>query len=224
MSYRAEISFARIEPEELHDFFAKFKAETTGRLVEIADREWRRSPFGRSNLPMSTDLGFEDFVEAHEDLCKQMDAWVTELFSFRWFWMKEEKTLGMYGVPEPCVGLFDKTVFFQDSADHDYGREEWEGVPAFEAIFDKWDRADEKEMAEAIARRYGDDVDEEDEADDDWISYNRRSFAYEEIWGKIGHTLFDDAGAVYVQLFSYYDFEAKKIAIERCFENARRGR
>lgn len=208
MSYSAQISFKEIEAEDIHEFFQAYKAEVLSHLDDIAKDNYIFCPYVKCS--------YENFMDACEDeaLKYESESWFFRLFSYRWFYLKEEKLLGVYGVSDCVNHLFDGTVYFQNSTDQDYEREWWQGITAFEKIYDKWLNASEEEIKSSP---YYYDYCTDDE------NYERRTLAYQEIWSKCSDSLDDDDSVVMLSLFDYWSsLKYKTQFLKKCWELAQK--
>lgn len=209
MSYSAEISFKKIDGKDICKFFSEIKKKIIDNIDSIAEDDFMFSPFAKRLL--SSDI--RDFckvvdktsvrkfyyhaIDTESRLESEVECWIEKVFKYRWFYLADMSTLGVYGVPDVVKSLFDTTIYFQNSCDQDYEFEEWNGVTEFEAIAEKWRNKSDEEML-AIDPEYG----ESDVVD---IDYYRRSLCYEEIWKLIEDTLWNDSNVTYIQMFGFYD-------------------
>jgi hypothetical protein len=107
------------------------------------------------------------------------EKWVRELFSFRFVYFKEQKLLGMlwdYHYPEELKKMF-KTIYFQNSCDQDYEREDWKNIKVFTKIYDECMLLD--------ATTFCDEFRTLEEAKR-MLDYYRRSAAYDKIFETLG--------------------------------------
>ena len=193
MSYRAKICFKTVREGEMNEFFLQLKKATTANLDKIAKDEFLFMPSIRNDLKCSA-VDFSIKLEA--DIKWAMGC----LFSFRFFYLPEHNLLGVFNIPSRIEKEFDTVCYFQNSCDQDYESDCWVGVPLFEEIAKKWERATEKEVTEYYEKRYGKCDEEVSDYD-----YYRRSFAYDEIWDAIGWALFNEESVVYLSLFGVYE-------------------
>ena len=91
--------------------------------------------------------------------------------------------------------FFDKTIFFQDSCEQDYEREIWEGIPAFEKIYDNAMKISDKKLTSLT--NFPNYFDEET----DW-DYERRVYAYDQIWKELEDKVFEDKSTLYLSVFT----------------------
>lgn len=195
MSYSCYISFKTISQEELYAFFTKLKAKTTENAFEIIKDESCFSPLNKHYpfraVPEDTLLS----------IFSETEDWICRLFTHKWFY--KDGVLGVYGVHESLYDLFDTTIYFQNSCDHDYALEEWQAVPLFKQIADKWAGYSSAELTAAILQADCDLL--EEECSEKQLEYWRRSMCYNEIWGLFKDTLYDDNSVVYLGLYSFCD-------------------
>ena len=156
MSYYAEVSFVKVKRDKVEDFFEKFKQEIRAKINEIAERNCVFSPFGQNPS--------KDRWEQHKNFSASLD-WAQELFTYRAFFIGtgEDEVLAVVGVPSPCTGIFDDTIFFQDSTDTDYDYETWDKVSLFKKI-----------VAERLERIKKEGW--------DWTDYRNKADCYDLIW------------------------------------------
>ena len=83
-------------------------------------------------------IGKIDYKELTVDETDLDREWFCRVFTHRFFYDDEFGLLGIYGVPTVSRKLFDKTVYFQNSCDQDYDFKDWEGIPEFENIYNKF--------------------------------------------------------------------------------------
>ena len=99
--------------------------------------------------------------------------------------------------------MFNLTVYFQNSCDQDYNFEEWNGIPLFEEIAEKWKSRSLEEVAKLIDREG--DIDDMRDLEKTEPQYYAKSACYNEIWSYFENTLYDDSTALYLSLFGFYD-------------------
>lgn len=193
MSYHADISFKTLKSEEVYPFFQTLKKAVSHNIGEIAEDEFLYMPSVRYDH-LYADV--RPMVKRNVD-----EAWASRVFTMRFFYLAEHDLLGVFGVPTAVQSVFDDTIYFQNSCDQDYPFDEWAAVPVFAKIAEKWrTAAGESVLAKYAEERYG-------ECDDECVDldYYRRTFAYDEIWGMFEEYMWDDALAVHLALFGYYD-------------------
>jgi hypothetical protein len=141
----------------------------------------------------------------------QLDrAWMrNSVFSYRFFYIPEHNLLGVFGVPDAVKDIFDLTCYFQNSCDQDYPFTDWNGIPVFEQIAEKWKNATEEEVYKAF------EYPEEHEEPIDY-DYYRRSFAYNEIWRMCEHYLYYEDDVVYISMFGGYEIAEQKGFCHKC--------
>ena len=201
MSYGCQISFKTISADEIYAFFQQFKKACIDNIENFAKENYAFSPpFKRCSWkPIEIDYT-EEFCE----LEKSIETWAkNSIFKFRWFYLKDLKLLGVYSADESLKPLFDCTVYFQNSCDQDYEFEEWNGVAAFEQIAAKYKNMSDDELVKQYRERMGDEWCADEHTVD--LQYYAKSFAYEEIWKLVEHTLYNDDEALYLSVFGYYD-------------------
>lgn len=201
MSYSCTISFKTINADEIYSFFQQAKKACIDNIESFAQENYAFSPpFKRCSWkPIEIDYT-EEFCELEESI----ETWAkNSIFKFRWFYLKDLNLLGVYTDDKSLKPLFDCTIYFQNSCDQDYEFEEWNGVAAFEQIADKY-----KNMSDAdLAKKYKEKMSDEWDADEHTVDlqYYAKSFAYDEVWNLVEHTLYNDDEALYLSVFGYYD-------------------
>lgn len=186
MSYYAKICFKTIDSKALPEFFVSLKTKATASLDQIAEENCVFSPYAR--LPKATK---ESIV--HE----LMNYWArASIFSFRWFYLKDEKLLGMFCIPDALDECFDLVQFFQNSCDQDYPFDDWDGIPCFERIARKWQALD-SEAVTALT------VNAEDPVSD--IEYFKRAQCYAEIFGLFSDYFWHEEKTTIISLFGQFD-------------------
>lgn len=196
MSYSCEIAFKTIEAEEVYSFLQKLKSLVSEKLGAIAEDNafW---------LPSERQSAYKELPEWA--LNQLEEDWARKCFTFRYVYLPEKKILGVYGVPKQTEELFDCTVYFQNSCDQDYDFEEWNGVPIFEEIAQKWQNMSEEDLFEAAKSCYEDDFEDDSECCKERSDYIRRTFCYKEIWAMFEDSLYNDEKALYISLFGSYE-------------------
>lgn len=222
MSYSCSISFKSMEAKDVFPFLKEFKLFINEHLKEIAKENFGYCPIFRKNpfeIPQLQDVSKEEFEEAKQ--------WVVNgVFKYRYFYDEERKLLGIYGVPSCVDELFDGSVYFQNSTDQDYTRDEYKGIKEFEEIFDHWYSMNEEtffksyyeKYGESCSRDYLEDAEKGSEEYQENFEYLKRSMIYNEIWRPIADTLFDDESALYLSLYGGYDVEKKYAFIRYCYD------
>lgn len=147
-------------------------------------------------------IGKIDYKELTVDETDLDREWFCRVFTHRFFYDDEFGLLGIYGVPTVSRKLFDKTVDFQNSCDQDYDFKDWEGIPEFENIYNKFMRLTVEELKAKIDYIDDDHIKENGEEE---LDYYRRSSAYEEIWERYEWSLWNDDDVVYFSLFNLWD-------------------
>lgn len=144
MSYAVEVAFKKLDSiQEMQDFCATLKIEAS-------------KPEMIKKIMESDYIFFPDWdAEAIKKQPKSeiwsnmaLEHWITELFTFNWAYIdklhgKPCGYLMMFWVPKGLHNLFDGVVYFQDSTDQDYSREDYSGLQIFEEIYDEIMRAKE---------------------------------------------------------------------------------
>lgn len=205
MSYSANISFKKITSiENIYSFFQEFKFAAIENLDIIAEDDFIYCPLCKHHDIKLTDT-FESIKYNHDKvvLCSESEYWFNRLFTYRWFYISKWNLLGMYGVPSILSDLFDGTVYFQNSCDQDYERNEYGGIEIFEKIYDEWIL--NKTIDEIKAYLNETELLFEFEClDDEALLYARRTCVYNEIWKNFSSTLYDDDSVVHLSLFDYW--------------------
>lgn len=193
MSYRAEINFKTIKEGELYAFFKQLKDACKDKFEQIAEDNFIYIPSSINSHLLKNATEWEK-----EELDR---AWVrNSVFSYRFFYIPEHNLLGVFGTPDAVHGIFDTTVYFQNSCDQDYEFDEWKGIPVFEQIAEKWKNTTDEETLKHHNEKWG-------EYDDDIcdFDYYRKSFAYEEIWGMCEKYLYNESEVTYISMFGGYE-------------------
>ena len=219
MSYYCEISFKRIEADEVYKFFQKFKESVGEHMKEIVENNFTWVPYIRENESIP-----ECFSDIPRAWLTDAELWATRgMFSFRYFYDKELKLLGVYSVHTCLQDMFDRTVGFQNSADQDYARNQWSGIPAFEEIFDRWAAKSDDEMVSHFNMNNSQTFEWECEEEDDAgrkakLESYRRICCYKEIWARYEGTLYNDDSVVYVTLYGFYDTQHLRRFLKMCHD------
>lgn len=119
MSYYAEISFKKLESQDIISFLKDFKYAYVKRIPEIAKENYPFCPAVGKNL-----FNFQDLAEDKLQLSKCLN-WAKDCSRFKYFYDNEFKLLGIVGVPKCLTELFDTSIAFQNSCDQDYGQKAW---------------------------------------------------------------------------------------------------
>ena len=207
MSYSCTISFKQISGNEVYSFLQDFKKAVTEHLADIAENNYIFSPIMRSPSNIQEELT-PDMYEATKNWARN------SIFHHRFFYNSDLQLLGVYAVHKSLEGLFDCTVYFQNSCDQDYEFDEWKGIKAFEEIAEKWRTMPQKDVLSACNR----DAEDINKSTD--LDYCRRTGAYNEIWELIKDTLFDDSSVLYISLFGAYDFHPLGAFVHHCAQCA----
>lgn len=193
MSYNAEINFKTIKEGELYAFFKQLKDACKDKFEQIAEDDFIYMPSIRNShlLKNATEWGTKELDQ----------SWVrNSVFSYRFFYIPEHNLLGVFGTPDAVHEIFDTTVYFQNSCDQDYDFDTWKGIPVFEEIAEKWKNATDEEIRKKYDEKYG--LDDEEDFDYD---YQKKTFAYDEIWGMCEKYLYDEKEVVYISMFGGYE-------------------
>lgn len=216
MSYYASICFKKLPAERIHPFFQELKAASIEKMPEIAKNNFSYCPYIRNAISVP-----ENFADISIEARREAEEWAkTSVFTHRWFYDPEFQLLGVYSIDDSLHFLFDKEVYFQNSTDQDYPRKDWEGIPEFETIYDKWAKLTPEEIVEKYNEKNPKEPWEVDhkEVDAEGASYYARTYAYEEIWSRYDDTLYDDNSVVYLSLFGYYDVTHLLRFVKLCHE------
>lgn len=212
MSYSCFISFKQMEQEEIYPFLQKIKAVAIEKMDQIAKDEFHYCPFCRNELYLP-----DNYMDISKEKKKEARSWAINcVFMNRYFYNKEQKLFGMYGVTNALTGLFDLTVHFQNSCDQNYNRGDWEGVKLFEDIYDAWMNYPK----EYVKNKLGNEWDEEcDNNEEKWELYHRQSFCYDEIWSFFEHTLYNHEETLYFGVFGPQELQETGRFIVQCYKN-----
>jgi len=192
MSYYCEIHFKQIEAENVFDFLKEFKRCAIEKIPETAKDVAYNSPLAEEII-----FGGDEIVL--DELKNKTIAWGRDsVFSYRYFYNKELKLLGIYGVDPQLTDIFDDVIAFQNSTDQDYSFDTWDKIEPFHRIADKWKNMSDDDIKAVYMKDHTDT--EEFDAD-----YYRRSYAYAQIWSLIHSTFDNDDEAIYFKLFSKMD-------------------
>ncbi len=213
MSYSATISFKHLNLSELFEFIKSFKTVILNNLDDIAKNEYYYCPLVRANLVNYETLF--DLKIVRKDLYYESEAWFQRLFSYRWFYVKDWKLLGVYSVPKCAYSLFDGTVYFQNCCDQDYEKSDYDGIDLCENIWDKWNNEIDEVIVDKL--KCNGYKDEDILHTSESLDYYRRSFAYEEIWSYIEPSLYNENIVTYLSLFGFCDIFYKERFLENCF-------
>jgi hypothetical protein len=210
MSYSADINFKTVKEGELYAFLKQIKDTCKENFDEIAKDNFIFMP--------SVSSTKKRLLEGASDRAKEeVDrAWMrNSVFSYRFFYIPEHNLLGVFGVPTKVDEIFDLTCYFQNSCDQDYPFTDWNGIPIFEEIANKWKNATDGEVIEYYHNRYGDVYDEEENSD---LEYYRRSFTYDEIWKMCEKYLYHEEEVVYISMFGFYEIAEQIGFVHKCRE------
>ena len=190
MSYSCKISFKEINSEEVYDFLVTLKNKLIDNIENIAKDNYMYAPFVTYQFKPYTKL--ENYSEIEHN-----NSWVRQVFTYRYFYLKEYNLLGIYGLPNSVQNLFEDTIYFQNSTDQDYDLDTWNKVKLFNTVSEKWNNFTDDYIVSAL---------ELDEEQKDRIEYFRRSGCYYEIWNTyLKETLFNDDSVIYMSCFGVYD-------------------
>lgn len=222
MSYSCFISFKKMKEKDIIPFLKKYKKTTTERLEEIAKENFSYVPYIRNTFDISNK--FESFKDVPRELQQEAKYWARScVFQYKYFYDTKNKLLCIFGVPTCMYDLFDKTIYFQNSCDQDYERENWEGVEVFEKIYDKWQAYSDMYIKKIYKKVYGTDFDCEygdykEEKIQEEINYCRRSFAYDEIWKHVGGEMYSENEAIFLSLYGNYEICEIISFVKHCHE------
>ena len=199
MSYRCEVSFKHMAPETIYPFLQLFKLKVIENLSYIADDKYMDCPTIRYFHKRYRDL--DSYAERYAT-----HSWAENCFRYRYFYLLDHQLLGVYGVPAIVQGLFDDTIYFQNSTDQDYDFDTWDKIETFKNVADKWNNFTNGYVIEKCELEPEDDID-----------YHRRSACYNEIWHNyVRDSLVNDDYVVYFSCFGYYDTSHMIKFISRC--------
>ena len=210
MSYSCYISFKKIPAQEIQEFFVTMKNKVKETADEIAKQDFRYSPASRA----INSKNLCDWGDCPIDLRNSQEYWVNKIFCYRWFYLKEQETLCIFGVPNSLYNLFDTTIYFQNSTDQDYEFETWKELEFLTPLIEKCKTL----TPEQINRIQGDD---DLKYYIDHLDYYRKSLCYQEIWNTyFDKMLYDDGKAIYISLFSlgFDDFYFRVNFAKKCFD------
>lgn len=105
MSYSCEISFKEINPEDVYDFLVALKNKLIDNIENIAKDNYMYAPFVRYQHKPYTKLENYSEIECN-------NSWVKQVFTYRYFYLKDYCLLGVYGLPNSVQNLFDDTIYF----------------------------------------------------------------------------------------------------------------
>lgn len=206
MSYSCEISFKEINPEDVYNFLVALKNKLIDNIENIAKDNYIYAPFVRYQHKPYTKLENYSDIECN-------NSWVKQVFTYRYFYLKEYNLLGIYGLPSSVQHLFNDTIYFQNSTDQDYDLTNWDKIKLFKDVADKWKNCTNNYIIQTQ------DCDEDDD-----IEYNRKSGCYSEIWNTyLKDTLFNDNSIVYLSCFGSYDLLYIHQFLYNCEKYAKEG-
>lgn len=259
MSYSCFISFKKMNPAEMLTFFKQLKEHMSSHLPEVAAANHGYCPYIRQKElsdvsgtmqraewdaltpEQKKDLFPRDFRNVDLDQRSEARDWaMNHVFKYGVFFDEQRGLLGVFSLPDAAHELFDGTVYFQNSCDQNYERSEWEGVAAFEAIYDKWQQMTPEQLhahwvatnnpnlqpgekPRTLYDEYEYDLRDltDEEAERFWVErfdYMRKSCAYEEIWGNYSGELYDDSSRLYLALYSREDYHILNQFVAACHE------
>lgn len=136
MSYGVDTAFKKINSiQEMQQFITelKQKAADTKIIKEIVDK---------NKMYLCYRLGIDKIAQDNAWCDDKLKAKITKIFTFKWCYIDtlNDEPFGyiiMFGVPSALHPLFDGVVYFQNSTDQDYNKEDYDGIPELEAIYDK---------------------------------------------------------------------------------------
>ena len=206
MSYSAEICFKTVSGQELYAFLKQIKDACKEKFEDIAKDEFIYMPSVKNDHLLKNDSEW-----AKEQIDR---GWMrNSAFSYRFFYIHEHNLLGVFSVPSAINNIFDLTCYFQNSCDQDYPFEDWNGIPVFEEIANKWKNATDSEVKEYYHKRWGEVWDEKENSD---LDYYRRSFAYDQIWSFCEKYLYNEEEVLYISMFGGYEIAEQKGFVHQC--------
>lgn len=182
MSYGFDMCFKKVSSfakamEYANKFVSTWTKEDVYKLIE--DEEY----FVPSNRYRLEDNKWKTEIDI---------GWARNCLSPKFVYFKEQKLLGLLGASWPHRKEFFKDhIYFQNSCDQDYDREDWGNIKYFTDIWDECQNADLDALAESYAKKYNYkkeevlkewQIDYEDGIDDKHLDYRRRSMAYDTIY------------------------------------------
>ena len=208
MSYYCKISFKKINPEDVYDFFENLKSFAKDNLEGIANIEYKFMPYVVERLFVENiPNNFAD-VERHE--IERAKSWaVCHIFSNYYFYDKKTSMLGVFGLCDVFDKLFDVCIQFQNSTDQDYPRSTYIGSDLFLEIYDDCMKISDDEIIEKL----GDDYENEEQ-----IEYEKRSIAYKKIWSMFEDYFVRD-NRIRISLFDIFERDVLKF-ISYCHKKA----
>lgn len=259
MSYSCYISFKAMQPTEMLSFFRRLKEHMTEHLDEVAKDNHSYCPYIRRKelADVSGTMTREEWDELSaaekkdlfprdlrnvdlDDRSEAKDWAMSHVFKYAVFYDESRGLLGMFSIPDVARELFDGSVYFQNSCDQNYPRADWEGIAAFEAIYDRWQQATPEQLHAHWVAEHNQNLkpgekprtlyDEyayelcdmtDNEAEKFWaerFDYMRKSCAYDEIWSHYHDELYNDANRLYLSLYSRDDVQALTVFLKACHE------
>lgn len=213
MSYWCQISFKTIEDGDIFSFFTEFKRKVGDNLEVIAENNFSFSPFSRRSIEYVED------EKKKREIHKEVEAWASRVFQYRYFYIPEHKLLGVFSVPDCIKDLFDLTHEFQNSCEQDYDFDSWNGIPIFESIANKWENISKESLAEAYRERYDDDTLDIDALSDEKIKYYSKDLCYDEIWKNFCEEFLQrEESIVYMSLYGFYDILPIQRFVKVCYD------
>lgn len=205
MSYECLIHFKNIPADKVYNFMQTFKTEVLKKIDDVAKENFLWMPSIRNS---------HLYKDVNESIIREIDeAWVHKIFKFRYFYLPEYELLGVFSVPDGFEDMFDNVTFFQNGSDQNYDFEEWDGIPLFEEIANKWKSVlSDKDVFEIYEKKHGKWAEDEDFD----YGYRRKDFCYDEIWSHFSNFLYNDAECVYFSLFGGYELREVYNFIGKC--------
>ena len=194
----------------------KLKATAIERMDQVADEEYHFCPFIRNELYLP-----DNYMEITREKKQEARNWAINcVFMYRYFYNKEFKLLGVYGVSNCLRDMFDTTVHFQNSCDQNYDRTDWEGVKLFENMYDAWMNYPKEYIRNKYDLRNGDGAWEKAHGNDEgrWLDYYRKDMCYEEIWRLFEHTLYNHEYSMYFAVFGPHDISETSQFVKLCYD------
>ena len=199
MSYGCQISFKKLNPEEVFPFLQEFKKKCVDNVEYLAKDNFIFSPLFKCN-PDREKIDPTSWDKNTIELKDKVETWLSNsILKFRWFYFVDKNILGVYGVDNILKDIFDNTTYFQNSTDQDYDYEVWNGIDFFEKVANNWRTMSDEDILEI-----------DPECED--FEYFRKESIYNCIWKMFESTLEDDSTALYISMIGFLDFQTKKKA------------
>lgn len=221
MSYECFISFREMSQDAIPAFIKDLGKYAVTHIDDIAQENYNYVPYIRYKDLKDTSPSMSqsewcalseeqrrglfprDFHNVSQQEIKKATEWAERLLRIVYCYDSERQLFCAFGVPTVMRNMFDGTTFFQNSCDQDYDRSEYQGVRALEAIWDKWNQKSDADILKHYYDKYGHTLYDDYELDyyegaerekryNDKIAYEKRSAAYEEIWGNYESALYEN--------------------------------